>query len=250
MESRDKPEGDGGSFGQGMRSMTDARYAARRGEIQTYFDRTALDAWKRFASDEPLSRIRATVRAGREEMRGAMLSYLPDDLSGWRILDAGCGAGAMSVALAERGADVLGIDLSPEIVRFAAEALPEIGGGGRVELTSGDMLSPDLGRFDAVVAMDSVIHYDTDDAVAALAALAERTSRKIVFTFAPRTPLLAMMHMAGKAFPRADRSPAIVPASPRDLTRRLGALDAWDVGRTRRVNRGFYISQAMELTRA
>lgn len=229
--------------------MTDASYDQRRGEIQTYFDRTAIDAWKRFASDEPLSRIRATVRAGRDEMRAAMLSCLPDDLSGWRILDAGCGAGVMSVALAERGADVLGIDLSPEIVRFASETLPNIEGQGRVELTSGDMLSPELGEFDAVVAMDSVIHYRPDDAVKALATLAERTSRKIVFTFAPRTTLLTMMHMSGKAFPRADRAPAIEPVSPRGMVRRLGALEGWHVGRTQRVNRGFYISQAMEVSR-
>lgn len=229
--------------------MTDASYTQRRGEIQTYFDRTAIDAWKRFASDQPLSKIRATVRAGRDEMRATMLSYLPDDLSGWRILDAGCGAGAMSVELASRGADVLGIDLSPEIVRFASDTLPQINGGGRVILTSGDMLSPDLGRFDAVVAMDSVIHYRAADAVKAISALAERTERKMIFTFAPRTTLLTVMHAAGKVFPRADRAPAIEPVSPRNLTHRLGALGDWTIGRTQRVNKGFYISQAMEITR-
>ena len=170
--------------------MTDTSYIQRRSEIQTYFDRTAIDAWKRFASDKPLSFVRAKVRAGRDEMRATMLSYLPDDLSGWRILDAGCGSGAMSVELANRGADVLGIDLSPEIVRFGAENLPQITGGGTVELTSGDMLDPALGNFHAVVGMDSVIHYQNEDAVKALSALAERTSRKIVFTFAPRTPLV------------------------------------------------------------
>ncbi len=228
--------------------MTDASYTQRRGEIKTYFDRTAIDAWKRFASDQPLSKIRATVRAGRDEMRTTMLSYLPEDLSGWRILDAGCGSGAMSIELAQRGADVLGIDLSPEIVRFGTENLPEITGGGTVELTSGDMLDPALGNFHAVVAMDSVIHYQTADAVQALSALAARTSRKIVFTFAPRTPLLATMHTAGKVFPRADRAPAIVPVSPRKLTNQLNVIDHWAVGRTQRVNKGFYISQAMELT--
>ena len=229
--------------------MTDSSYTRSRSEIQTYFDRTAIDAWKRFASDKPLSFVRAKVRAGRDEMRATMLSYLPDDLSGWRILDAGCGSGAMSVELANRGADVLGIDLSPEIVRFGTENMPEITGGGTVELTSGDMLDPALGNFHAVVGMDSVIHYQNDDAVEALAKLAERTSRKIVFTFAPRTPLLVTMRVVGKTFPRADRAPFIVPVSPRLMTDRLNALDGWSVGRTHRVKRPFYISQAMELTR-
>jgi magnesium-protoporphyrin O-methyltransferase len=229
--------------------MTDTSYTQRRSEIQTYFDRTALDAWKRFASDKPLSFVRAKVRAGRDEMRSTMLSYLPPDLSGWRILDAGCGSGAMAVELANRGADVIGIDLSPEIVRFGMENLPHITGGGTVELISGDMLDPMLGQFDAVMAMDSVIHYRHEDAVEALSALAERTTRKIVFTFAPRTPLLVTMRAVGKTFPRKDRAPFIVPVSPQLMTERLNTLDEWNVGRTRRVKRPFYISQAMELVR-
>ena len=229
--------------------MDGSSYTRSRSEIQTYFDRTAIDAWKRFASDKPLSFVRAKVRAGRDEMRATMLSYLPDDLSGWHILDAGCGSGAMSVELANRGADVLGIDLSPEIVRFGTENMPAITGGGTVELTSGDMLDPALGNFHAVVGMDSVIHYGNGDAVAALSALAERTSRRIVFTFAPRTPLLVTMRAVGKTFPRKDRAPFIVPVSPRFMTSRLNALDGWSVGRTHRVKRPFYISQAMELTR-
>ena len=229
--------------------MTDTSYTQRRSEIQTYFDRTALDAWKRFASDKPLSFVRAKVRAGRDEMRSTMLSYLPPDLSGWRILDAGCGSGAMAVELANRGADVIGIDLSPEIVRFGMENLPRITGGGTVELISGDMLDPMLGQFDAVMAMDSVIHYRHEDAVEALSALAERTTRKIVFTFAPRTPLLVTMRAVGKTFPRKDRAPFIVPVSPQLMTERLNTLDEWNVGRTRRVKRPFYISQAMELVR-
>ena len=50
--------------------MSQADYIRRTGEIEHYFDRTALDAWKRLTGDQPVSGIRATVRKGREEMRG------------------------------------------------------------------------------------------------------------------------------------------------------------------------------------
>ncbi len=86
-----------------------------------YFDRTAVDAWKRLTSDAPVNRIRATVRAGRDEMRNTMLSWLPDDLRGKRVLDAGCGTGALSVEAARRGAHVIAIDLSPTLVEHARE---------------------------------------------------------------------------------------------------------------------------------
>ncbi len=232
--------------------MSDATYTRRRGEIQTYFDRTAVEAWKRFATEAPLGRIRATVRAGRAEMRAQMLASLPEDLTGWRILDAGCGTGAMSVELARRGANVLGIDLAPEIIRFAQETVPSDIGTGRIEFQSGDMLSRTHGEFDAVVAMDSLIHYRMEDAVQALASFALRTRKTMVFTFAPRTSLLAAMHAAGKLFPRADRAPSIVPVKPHAIAQDLALLPAmqgWRIGRTTRISRGFYKSQMMELSR-
>ena len=74
----------------------------------------------------------------------------------------------------------------------------------------------------------------------------------MVFTFAPRTAPLAAMHAIGKLFPRGDRSPAIEPVSPRQLSERLSqsrALFDWRQGRTERVSSGFYTSQAMELIR-
>lgn len=232
------------------------RYAKRRGELAVYFDRTAVDGWKRLVGDEKVSRIRQTVREGRDSMRATLLGFLPDDLRGWRILDAGCGSGVVSFELARRGADVLGIDLSPQMIGFARERLAEIESAeplaGSAAFDSGDMLSAAHGHFDAVVAMDSLIHYNTDDAVDALAALAHRTGKKLVFTIAPRTPMLAVMHAVGQAFPRSDRSPAIEPVRPEKLTGKLlGRHDmaAWRAGRTGRVSRGFYISQALEVTR-
>lgn len=232
--------------------MLGQAYAARRGEIRTYFDRTAVEAWKRFASQAPMGRIRASVREGRGRMRAAMLGLLPADLSGWRVLDAGCGTGAMSVELARRGADVLGIDLAPEIVRFAAETLPPDIDRAKVRFEAGDMLAGRHGRFDAVVAMDSLIHYAAGDAVAALAELAERVHERIVFTFAPKTLPLALMHGVGRFFPRADRAPAIQPVGARALSGRLADAVApfgWCVGETVPISHGFYKSQAMQLKR-
>lgn len=231
--------------------MNQASYIRRRGELRDYFDRTALDAWKRLTGTEQVSGIRATVRAGRDRMRAEMLSRLPDDLSGWRVLDAGCGAGQMAVELARRGADVIGIDLSPEMVEHATASLPPLDRGS-VELASGDMLSPQWGEFDAVVAMDSLIHYSRADAVAALQQLARRTRRSIIFTLAPRTVPLTLMHLAGKLFPRGDRAPAIVPVSPGRLAGELlfaPDMADWHLGKTERVVSGFYISQCMEVAR-
>ncbi len=226
-----------------------ATYLAKRGQLLDYFDRTAVDAWARLTSDAPVSRIRATVRAGRDAMRATILDYLPADLTGARVLDAGCGTGALAVALARRGAEVVAIDLSPTLVDLARERTPAIPGEGRVTYLAGDMLDPALGRFDHAVAMDSLIHYRTADMAEAVNGLAARVERSLVFTFAPRTAALALMYGAGKLFPKADRSPAIVPVSPAALRTRLAGSSrspASSLGRSRRIASGFYISQAQE----
>ncbi|MCZ8253816.1 MAG: magnesium protoporphyrin IX methyltransferase [Hylemonella sp.] len=234
--------------------MNSTAYEQRRSQIEHYFDRTAADAWARLTSNEPVGRIRATVRAGRDTMRATLLSWLPEDMRGLRLLDAGCGTGALALQAAQRGAEVIAIDLSPTLVKLAADRMaeerPQL--AGSVTFLSGDMLSADLGTFDHVVCMDSLIHYDCEQIVQALASLAPRVRRSMTFTFAPRTPLLALMHSVGRLFPRSDRSPSLSPVAYAALQRQLQqhpGLQGWQEARMQRVARGFYTSQAWEWSR-
>jgi magnesium-protoporphyrin O-methyltransferase len=188
--------------------MSQADYIRRTGEIEHYFDRTALDAWKRLTGDQPVSGIRATVRKGREEMRGTLASWLPADLTGWRILDAGCGSGVLSFELIARGAEVVGIDLSAQMIAHARQRAHEIEAAhgrfkGSVTFHSGDMLDPRHGHFDAVVAMDVLIHYRPADAVRVLHTLAERTSRQMIFSLPARA-------CCGRCWPRARFSRVVI----------------------------------------
>jgi magnesium-protoporphyrin O-methyltransferase len=233
---------------------TTEQYAERRGQIEAYFDRTAMAAWEQLTGNAPVSRVRATVREGRHRMRDTLLAWLPADLHGRRILDAGCGTGAFAMEAARRGADVVAIDLSPSLVEVAvrrvAQHLDVFENGGHIDFRSGDMSDEALGSFDHVVAMDSLIHYRPEDAVRVLQGWARRTRGSLLFTFAPSSPLLVAMHTVGKLFPRGDRSPAIEPVAERALRRMLATDDGlalWQPGRTQRVGVGFYTSQGFEL---
>jgi magnesium-protoporphyrin O-methyltransferase len=224
-------------------------YESTLSRVETYFDKTATRTWERLTSDAPVSKIRETVRRGREAMRAQILGRLGEDLRGMRVLDAGCGAGPMTAELALRGAEVVAVDISPSLVKIAEARLPE-GCRGRVTFAAGDMLDPARGRFDHVVAMDSLIYYRLPDLARALDGLARRTEGRVVFTVAPRTPLLMAMWQAGRLFPRSDRSPTMVPHAPERLARAL--REAGAPGRLRvldRVAEGFYISQALEVSR-
>jgi len=221
-------------------------YGATRDRVEEYFDRTATTTWERLTSDAPVSGIRQTVREGRDRMRAIMLSRLPGDLSGKRVLDAGCGTGAMTEELARRGAEVVAIDISPALVDIAAKRLPP-DLAPQVRFTSGDMLASDLGAFDHVMAMDSMIYYEAPDLGRALAHLCPRVRESIVFTVAPRTAFLMAFWTVGKLFPRADRSPTMIPHAPRRLSleaTRNGATGS--ITEVERVSRGFYISTCLE----
>lgn len=221
-------------------------YLDTRDRLEDYFDRTAMRAWERLTSDAPVSRIRRTVREGRDRVRALLLGALPAEMHGLRVLDAGCGAGQMAVALAERGAEVVAVDISPRLLAVARERTPAPL-LDRIAFVTGDMLDPSLGRFDHVVAMDSLVHYRPGDAAEALAQLAVRTSGTVAFTIAPRTLPLATMHFVGQLFPRGDRAPAIVPVAESALRRELERACGRTLAPVGRVTSGFYISQAMEL---
>jgi magnesium-protoporphyrin O-methyltransferase len=136
-----------------------ATYLERRAWLEEYFDRTAADAWAALTSDAEVSGVRARVRAGRERMRATLADWLPTDLAGARVLDAGCGPGQLTTDLAARGATVVAVDLSRTLVELARERLPaalrpQVTFRGRRHARSAA-----LGEFDYVVAMDSLIHY-------------------------------------------------------------------------------------------
>jgi magnesium-protoporphyrin O-methyltransferase len=186
-------------------------------------------------------------------MRNTLLSWLPDDLKGCQVLDAGCGTGVISIELAKRGAEVIAVDLSQSLIDLANERYSTMDEYHRIQFIVGDMRQVEGERFDHVLAMDSIIHYAAQDGLRTLETLADSVDQSMVFTFAPRTLPLAAMHAVGKFFPRSDRAPAIEPIAPSALMKSLGnskALTDWHVGREHRVSTGFYTSQAMELVRA
>jgi hypothetical protein len=111
--------------------------------------------------------------------------------------------------------EVVAIDLSPTLVRPRQANAPR----RRlrrlaIDFRVGDMLDPALGRFDHVVAMDSLIHYRAGDIGRARAVARPRSAHRVgslLFTFAPRTPPLEVMHAVGKLFPARRPCAAIEP---------------------------------------
>ncbi|MDA1387751.1 MULTISPECIES: class I SAM-dependent methyltransferase [Glycomyces] len=93
--------------------------------------------------------------------RPAMLA-LAGDVAGQRLLDVGCGPGHYAAALVERGAEVVGVDGSAELIAHAKERV-----GDRAELRVHDLELPldfaEDASFDTVLSA-LVVHHIRDRA--------------------------------------------------------------------------------------
>jgi 2-polyprenyl-3-methyl-5-hydroxy-6-metoxy-1,4-benzoquinol methylase len=87
-----------------------------------------------------------------------------------RVLEIGCGTGAFSRTLADRGHDVTAIDLSPEMVRVAERRRSP---GQTATYYCGDFLSfvPCAEAYDCVVSVAALHHMPLEPAVARMAGL-------------------------------------------------------------------------------
>lgn len=107
--------------------------------------------------------------------------YLPQDLSGWRVLDVGCNAGFYSFELARRGASVLAIDVEEHYLQQARWAAGVFGLRDRVEFRQ--MGVYEVARlqegFDLVWFMG--VFYHLRYPLLALDLLAQRTRRLMMF---------------------------------------------------------------------
>jgi SAM-dependent methyltransferase len=104
------------------------------------FDRFAVD-YDRYASLEP------------PLVLDWLLSQLPS--RGRRALDAGCGSGRHTLALADRFEEVVGIDISQPLIDLARDQRPH----PRIRYQLGDLLAiTDPDRFDLVLSSTTLHH--------------------------------------------------------------------------------------------
>ena len=119
--------------------------------------------WDPEGSSRPLMALNPVRLAFIEQM----LQAQERALKGLRVMDVGCGGGLLSEAMAQAGANVVGIDLSPELLEVAK--LHALGAGlSNIEYqlqTAEDMANVHPEQFDLVTCMEMLEHVPAPEAV-------------------------------------------------------------------------------------
>ena len=106
--------------------------------------------------------VRSKVQSpALQERHVSFLESTVGSLSGKTVLDLGCGEGGFVVALRERGARVVGVDLSMEaleIARFQLLARPALGSPAILGQVEGNHLPFGDNTFDVVTSVDTLEH--------------------------------------------------------------------------------------------
>jgi len=116
-------------------------------------------------------------------LRVEWIERMAGGLAGCAIVDVGCGGGILSEAMAARGANVTGIDLSAKALGVARLHRLESGVAVDYRLVAAEALAAEApGRFDIVTCMEMLEHVpDPASTVAACAALV-RPGGTVVFS--------------------------------------------------------------------
>jgi len=88
-----------------------------------------------------------------EQLERQLVLQLAGDLRGRRVLDIGCGDGTFSLALAERGAAVVGIDASADMIEAARQRTLATGANIPFHVARAEQIPFPDGYFDVVTAI-------------------------------------------------------------------------------------------------
>jgi SAM-dependent methyltransferase len=149
------------------------------------------------ACGEAFDRFTSAADSFADNVERPAMEGLVGDVAGARVLDLGCGSGPYAVWLAERGAQVTGLDLSQTMISLAQSRARER--NVQVEFRVADIRDPlpfDAAEFDLVITA-TALHY-VEDLCAAM--------KQIARVLKPEARLVAsVLHpMSTAAFPLAN----------------------------------------------
>jgi 2-polyprenyl-6-hydroxyphenyl methylase/3-demethylubiquinone-9 3-methyltransferase len=122
-------------------------------------------------------------------------------LAGKRVLDVGCGGGILAEAIAKKGANVKGIDLSEKALKVAELHSLESGVQVNYELVAAEALAArEAGQYDVVTCMEMLEHVPDPSAIVQACATLVKPGGRLFFSTLNRNPKSYLFAIIGAEY--------------------------------------------------
>ena len=153
--------------------------------------------------------MQKNIRKGHQKTVDDVVSYVKNypELTTKTFCDAGCGVGSLAIPLLRLGIKDLQVsDISSEMIKETKKRINELGLSQRkIKFLTSD-LEQLKGLFDVVICLDVFIHYPQPVAEEMVRHLCDLSKEKLIVSFAPYTPILAVLKNIGKLFPGPSKT--------------------------------------------
>ena len=181
-----------------------------KAEVTEYFNGTGFDRWNRIYSEsDDVNKVQKNIRIGHQKTVDDVISWLQeyDNIKDKSFCDAGCGVGSLSIPLAKMGAKSIHLsDISEAMITETKSRAKEAG----LDFNKLNFRTSDLenlkGSFNTVICLDVFIHYPQQEAEAMVKHLCKLSDERLIVSFAPYTPLLALLKGIGQLFPGPSKT--------------------------------------------
>ena len=183
---------------------------AEKVEVASYFNGMGFDRWNRIYSEsDDVNQVQKNIRIGHQKTVDDVLNWISEsgELNKLSFCDAGCGVGSLTLPLAELGVNSLfASDISEAMVNETRTRAQN----ASLDLSKLSFNVSDLeslrGSFHTVVCLDVFIHYPQEAAEEMVKHLCSLTQERLIVSFAPYTPFLALLKRIGQFFPGPSKT--------------------------------------------
>jgi magnesium-protoporphyrin O-methyltransferase len=217
--------------------------------VRKYFETSGFSRWSAIYGSGDIPPIWKVIRDGHDQALETVVSWVAT-AKGHTVLDAGCGTGTLSTALASHGFEVDAFDVSAPMIHFAKYINAGRTKGIPPRFLVGDIaaLAGEARQYDVVCCLDVLFHYPYDEVADMLKRLASLASHKVVASFAIRTPFNDFWMKVGQKFHAKNRMTKLHMFTYDEIERVLYRA-GFKMTRKRRVKFFFYDSFVFEAVR-
>ena len=220
-----------------------------KSEVREYFNGTGFDRWNKiYSKSDEINTVQKNIRKGHQKTVDDVITYIKHypELTKKSFCDAGCGVGSLAIPLLRLGIQDLQLsDISSEMIKETKKRINELGLNKRkIKFATCD-LEQLSGLFDVVICLDVFIHYPQPVAEEMVKHLCDLSKEKLIVSFAPYTPVLAILKNIGKLFPGPSKTTRAYTLRENGIIKAANAK-GFTVVRKKLNQAPFYFSQLIE----